>query len=162
LPSFIESAGKGLFALARFQRDDFITNYGGILQTTDKLVSKAYALSAGKGLVFDASSSFRTVGQRGLGRFANHQPQRSANARFVVAGTQSARLCATKRIEVGDEIYVNYGPSYWSEEHDAASGKIHPVVNAVAARDAAVVVGKNQPSVQANLARQPKRRRTNK
>ncbi|KAM5454278.1 histone lysine methyltransferase Set9 [Microsporum audouinii] len=51
----------------------------------------------------------------GPARFANHDC--NANAKLVTRGFESMEVVATRDIEVGDEITVSYGDSYFGEDN---------------------------------------------
>lgn len=112
-PSNIPGAELGLFALKEFMPGEIITPYHG------NLIDKAekdrrygdglapYVVEINKNTYIDSACS------RGTGSFMNTNPGHN-NARFsVFSGREghppSATIRATKRIRVGDEIYVDYG-----------------------------------------------------
>ncbi|RYO76199.1 hypothetical protein DL766_001013 [Monosporascus sp. MC13-8B] len=51
----------------------------------------------------------------GPARFANHDC--GANARLMITGQAGIEIIATKNIEIGDEITVTYGESYFGEDN---------------------------------------------
>ena len=116
--SAIPDAGDGLFALKRFRRGDPIATFGGQVVSTSAYEESpsVYGIHLNGTLVLDSAST-----QAGLARYANNctTTDRRANscpgnnARIVVnARTRTARLEATKTIEIGQEVFAAYGSSY--------------------------------------------------
>jgi hypothetical protein len=102
----------GLFAAAVFSRGDPLADYTGDELRLDQAHNVSpYVLQITRRKGIDAART-----NSGYGRWAN-DPRGTghvANAEFVVNRTTgTARLRATKRIEVGEEIFVRYGPDYW-------------------------------------------------
>lgn len=109
--SSIPNAGKGLFAVKEFRKQDLIVPYGGETIDREELEERygadtaAYAFQLQKNLFLDAACV------RGVGSMANTNPGHN-NARIKVKGRErrEAGLYATKKINIGDEILASYGP----------------------------------------------------
>ena len=109
-------AGQGLYATKLFKKGEKISDYRGVVKTSDEYNKKksGYGIHLNKGSILDASST-----QSGLGRYANNcRPSnkecKGNNAKIAVNNkNKTASLKATKSIRMGDEIYVPYGSGYW-------------------------------------------------
>ena len=114
--SHIVDAGQGLYATKLFKKGEKITDYRGVVKTSEEYNKKksGYGIHLNKGSILDASST-----QSGLGRYANNcRPSnkecKGNNATLVVNNkNKTASLKATKSIRMGEEIYVPYGSGYW-------------------------------------------------
>jgi SET domain-containing protein len=116
--STIPNTGQGLFTLKEIKKNEDITEYNGVKMTVEEANRKeesGYALLINKDTVIDGKST-----QSCLGRYANmcrslNKPHcKGNNARFVInQKTKKVVLRATKKIKIGEEIFVSYGRSYW-------------------------------------------------
>lgn len=113
-PSTIPGADFGLFALKEFKKDDLITPYQGQLITKAQFDRRygdglaPYAIQINQNTFMDCACA------RGTGAFINTNPRHN-NARFSVFNGRdghppAASVRATKRIPIGQEIFVDYGP----------------------------------------------------
>lgn len=69
----------------------------------------AYLMRLGKGISIDAFAEDSC-----LARFINHS-QNASNARFVKEPKLlRARVVATRDLQAGEEVLVNYGRHYWT------------------------------------------------
>jgi hypothetical protein len=117
-PSTIPEAGKGLFAMKQFERDEKICDYHGELLTreevhdrytnpqTNRTYTAPYTVAINNNYAVDSAT------ERGIGSLANTSAGHN-NARLVV--NQRARtvsIKASRRIPIGQEIFVAYGPGY--------------------------------------------------
>jgi hypothetical protein len=125
-PSKIPQAGNGLFAGKTFEKGETICTYGG--QLVD--VAEAKYLDPMYIVSFENGKGFKLCGDNAggdLGLFANavhpDNPQIEQNAKFSLNYGQRQYLpekrgrfpvLATRKIEFGEEIIVNYGHGYWT------------------------------------------------
>ena len=106
-------AGQGLFATQRWPRGACICCYRGtVLRTRDaiRLKDKSYLMRLGPQVYVDARPHPHV-----LARYINdaRNPTRN-NARFEKLPEQvMARVLATRDIEPGEEVLVDYGRWYW-------------------------------------------------
>lgn len=120
--SLIPHSGMGLFAHEKesnqdivFRPSDKIVPYSGELVGNETIEARYGSKTAPYGLKLSRMDNLDGATRRGLGSLANHQKTRKSNARFSVSRSKEEKgafLVATKRIRDGDEIYVNYGPTY--------------------------------------------------
>ena len=123
-PSSIEAAGNGLYALSAFENGATITFYGGIRMSENIYLSNtsifppgldAYLLETPY-MFIDGRTNFRLAVE--LGRWITHSKNR-ANCKFVVDGEDgTVSVRATRDIEEGEELFLNYGNNYWTREEE--------------------------------------------
>ena len=109
--STIENTGKGVFVLKDFEKDELIEKAPYLLddrEITKKTVFKDYYFNY-KG---QAAMAFGYIGM------INHSFQ--SNASYMVK-EDAIYLRAKKKINKNEEIFINYGTSYWR------ASKISPV-----------------------------------
>jgi len=138
--SQISRAGNGLFVTRRVLRGDAITEYDGNVITSDEArrmreddrdrASHMRKIVDGSSLVIDGLRSADVTPGRGGGSFANdaRDTDFAYNAAFctttrVVREVPDRRggvralgrvwLVATRQIDPGEEVFVNYGAHYW-------------------------------------------------
>ena len=107
MPSLIENAGDGLFALKKIAEGTKFCRYKGKLLTQRPNRPGKYTVEGPAGMFLrgDRTSSY--------GPYANDRMiDHLANAKIVWEGSQ-AYLCATQDIFPGEEVYVSYGDDYW-------------------------------------------------
>lgn len=122
-PSRIPGAGQGLFATREFKKGQTICLYGDVNTTSEEYEENqsGYGVQYSRDEVADAAST-----QAGIGRYADdckvaNRPHACAgnNARFAInRRARRVTLKATKKIKVGDEIYVPYGRQYWRRHEE--------------------------------------------
>lgn len=113
-PSSLADAGTGLFALRRFEEGEKVCDYRGrvlsLLQAT-RLENRDYLMGGfGLNVHVDASEAYSIPG-----RYVNDNGNEAMlNAQFVKhPKLRKASVVATRRIEIGDEIFASYGETYW-------------------------------------------------
>ena len=123
--SLIPHSGKGLFVKDKtreadaivFRQGDTICPYYGELTNQATLdrrygrprlrLTAPYALKVNKGEYEDAAL------KRGVGSIVNHKPERLCNCRLGNPNAQNhVSIKATKNIQNGEELYLNYGGNY--------------------------------------------------
>ena len=121
--STIPNAGHGLVAVRRFEPGALLCPYVADRISPEALhglygdATAAYAVTVGRGVIWDAAT------RRGIGSFANTGPPKACNASLydtpgaalppaLRACAKYAWLRATRRIDAGDEIVLNYGDEY--------------------------------------------------
>jgi hypothetical protein len=110
--SSIRGIGKGLFSLRTLYRDDTIGPYTGILLNDEQCLSEPYVSSHYTLWVCKDCNIVSEGKYAGYTRYINHSDR--PNARFVVSTRwKKARVTAIKRIRPGEEIFLDYGPSFW-------------------------------------------------
>jgi SET domain-containing protein len=111
-PSRIAGAGQGLFAAARIEAGTVVCFYtGDVLRTVDalRLADKAYLMRLGPQTYIDAGDAERHGDV--MARYINdsRNPARH-NVRFDKRPDElRAAVIATRDIEAGEELYVDYG-----------------------------------------------------
>lgn len=105
-------AGQGLFAARDFEKGDWIADLTGDILPIDQIpdASLPYAISWRKGYALDPlSTQFGSVGH--LANSPYHDPLgRRANAKFAIDRVNgSVNVRATRHINTGEEILINYG-----------------------------------------------------
>jgi len=118
--SGIAGAGKGLFAEENIKRGQVIMQVTGPRYTTKEIehlhVANEYLLA----LNDDSDDCIEVTGDA---RYANDAKGVNGthgaynNAQFCSAEDHSMYLEATRTIQKGQEILVNYGKAYWKEFH---------------------------------------------
>lgn len=125
-PSLIEGAGDGLFATRDIRMGETVAIYSGPIVDEDT-GDNHYLLKLpgeGNGFIDGTRPLFPDAH---LGRFANHaawSPDHRPlfNVKFVFDKNvernprRFVKLVATRPVRKGEEIYVNYGPEYWTDE----------------------------------------------
>lgn len=110
--SKISGAGRGLFARVSIEPKDTIGHYTGKILKDDELNIEPYVDSD---YILWVCTDHNILGEGPLAsytRYINHSEQ--ANGRIVVSTRwKTARIEAIKNIFPGDEILIDYGPSYW-------------------------------------------------
>ena len=119
--STIPNAGKGLFATKDFKKNKVISSYGGNIISKAELDRRygggnndnaPYSLSARNAPNRILDSACR----RSLMSLANSKRQTNRNnAKFSerLKGDGTINVRTTKRVRVGDEIFIDYGKGYW-------------------------------------------------
>jgi uncharacterized protein len=110
--SSIAKAGKGLFSKVTLKSGDTIGEYTGKILTDKQTERKPYIDSD---YILWVCKDHNILGEGPLAnhtRFINHKTR--ANGR-IVASTRwkKARIEAIKNIRPGQEIFIDYGDSYW-------------------------------------------------
>lgn len=123
-PSSIEGAGNGLFTRVAFANNELVTMYGGIRMSENIYLSNtsvfppgldAYLLET-PDMFIDGRTNFRLAKE--LGRWITHSKNR-ANCKFIVEGEAGKiAIRATRDIEPGEELFLNYGNNYWTQEEE--------------------------------------------
>lgn len=113
-PSTIPNTGFGLFALQEFKSGDLIVEYKGEVLTRRQLENRYGTTLAPYALKINNNTFIDSACARGTGSFINTYPRHN-NARISVYSGRaghppSASIRATRRIPVGAEIFVDYGP----------------------------------------------------
>ena len=115
--STIPNAGKGLFALRDFAKDEWICDYGGELMSMAALHARYPGDAvAPYGEQISTNRGTDAACVRGLGSMANGVARkRDANAKTQtrVPG-RTPWLRALRRIRAGEEILNHYGPEYFA------------------------------------------------
>ena len=107
--------GAGLFALKDISVGEFIGEYVGLMRQT-VLEPSRYALN------FPSGGEAREIDGKqiaNLMRFCNHSRNANCNFNGVWLDT-CAHVCifASERVKKGEELRVNYSPSYWVGRED--------------------------------------------
>lgn len=124
--STIEGAGNGLFALSSIPKGEIVCYYTGYrhhYQSQKRLKDRAYVLKLQNGWPkFDRKNDgfvdalpTRNV----LARFINDpRNEEKCNVKFEHIQEPGIWYCpvvAQRDIEAGEEVFISYGPRYWSE-----------------------------------------------
>jgi hypothetical protein len=121
-PSTIEGAGLGLFAARAFARDEVVAVYTGVLMTAEEIRvmdsfgddwPDRYEYVMG----FPEHGICLDIAGRGLPvHYINDNRDRARiNTRFVKrVRLLLAELVTLRDIEPGEELFVDYGPSFWT------------------------------------------------
>jgi hypothetical protein len=113
--SSIPNAGDGLYALKEFKQGEFIADYKGEVLTKAQRNERyghtqqdlaPYAFQASQNKIIDSAC------HRYIGAYANSKPNHN-NATFSVHQGK-VKIKATKKIKVGDEVFLSYGASYFT------------------------------------------------
>jgi hypothetical protein len=111
--STIPNSGRGLFAATRVLRDETVAVFGGYLTRRTPLVT-THTLQVTKTLFIDGNPTLQPAKRRrwrpGVAQFVQSSDSRHpGNSRFVVnRRARTVRLVATRRIEMGDEVFARY------------------------------------------------------
>lgn len=107
--STIPGAGFGLFAGERIKKGQNISRYWGrVVDMNESDNSSVYLLDLEDGRGIDAIDSMDCPA-----RYANDARGEGNNAQFVHSSGVYIYMVATRDIEEGEEIFVDYGPDYW-------------------------------------------------
>ena len=110
--SKISGAGRGLFSRISIEPDDTIGHYTGKIVNDDEVNNEPYLSSD---YILWVCTNHNIIGEGPLSnytRYINHSEE--ANGRIVVSTRwKTARIEAIKSINPGDEVLIDYGPSYW-------------------------------------------------
>jgi len=118
--------GLGAFATTAISPDDYLGEYVGELFTVDNTPNIMAANHRGLNYNFSTNETWIIDAAR-VGnntRYANHakEPDSNCEARIrVVNGEHRIGFFATKRIGVGEEILLDYGPEYWKNHVPGSS-----------------------------------------
>ena len=119
--STIEGAGLGLFVMESVEVGERIAIYSG--KELDKLhalfSNSKYLVQISKNVFLDAQDD-----TFGLGKYINcgRRSKKKVNSRFgskttynfdAVTGIKWISVISTKKIKKGDEVFINYGDTYW-------------------------------------------------
>jgi hypothetical protein len=130
--SNIRDAGLGLFATKAFRKGSRITHMDGEVLTRAEYNDKyddgrtlaPYTIQATPQTFIDGRDPLLCVHD---GRFANDGRGRASNAVYQIDCTSRVNprarphrvsVVAVRRIEVGEEILVDYGSEYWADDAD--------------------------------------------
>lgn len=110
--SKISGAGNGLFSKVRIEPGDTIGHYTGEILNDEDINNEPYVNSD---YILWICRDHNIVGEGPLAnytRYINHSEE--ANGQIVVSTRwKTARMEAIKPISPGEEILIDYGPSYW-------------------------------------------------
>ncbi len=115
---FYGNLGKGVFVNCnspRMNKGDFIGIYSGVVRMTpENQHDSLYAFSVADNIVVDAQL------EGNFTRFINHGNSKNANVSPQLMQTEHHNaqivLIATKRIQPGCQLLMNYGPAYWQDQ----------------------------------------------
>lgn len=94
------------------KRGDFIIDYTGeVLSGSETAARYGHANTVPYGAWLNSHSIIDAACLRGAGSFANHKHRAHANARLVCARSR-VYIEATRNIQHGDEIFIDYGRDY--------------------------------------------------
>ncbi|XP_049851952.1 uncharacterized protein LOC126328217 [Schistocerca gregaria] len=114
------TVGWGCYARRAFAPDEYIAQFAGqfISQSTQK--NRRYCLSCSiDGSLLDASY------YRNLSAFINHSPQPNAHIHTVFeVGIDRPIIIALRPIQIGEQICVDYGSSYFSDKSHLCSSNL--------------------------------------
>lgn len=119
--SRIRNSGLGLFASGHrnpvFRRGSLIIEYAGELINDHEMKRRYGELTAPYGVGLTSENGSLTLDGaclRGPGAFANHATGLETNADLLVmpGSTKRIGVYAKRDIEDGEEIFIDYGPSY--------------------------------------------------
>ncbi len=108
--STIPGAGRGLFALRDFHKNEIVIPYSGE-ELTPMQATKRYPRRDAKYLFCPTERrciDARDPKKSSYARYANSLPWRQANAKLTVRGN----ITAKKLIKEGEEIFVSYGTAF--------------------------------------------------
>lgn len=116
--SRLPKAGKGLFTQIAISKGTRIVEYKGRIQRWHEVKDQdginGYLMYINRNVVINALPAVKT-----LGRYANdargfiRREGVRNNSEYVSEGNRCF-IEATRNIEAGEEIFVNYGREYWS------------------------------------------------
>ncbi len=118
LQEFESNLGKGVFVnlnSSRINKNEFIGIYSGVVRIMpENQRGGLYAFSVSDDIVVDAQveGNFTRFINHGQAKHANVSPQLMQTAHH----NAQIVLIATKRIQPGCQILMNYGPSYWRDQ----------------------------------------------
>ena len=116
--SKLKKAGKGLFAKKKIKKGEFICWYAGVYVNKDTVHNGYYDSDylwefEDSDLVIDAADPLSC-----LGRYVNDSLSLGLTNANVIDydNVHAGAIMATKAIAKGTEIYITYGPEFWTEE----------------------------------------------
>jgi SET domain-containing protein len=98
-------SGLGIFAERPFRRSDYIVQYTGRIIRKGEPQDGRYLMTGRGGSAIDATA------RRHIARYINHSCR--PNAYVVLTRFNRLYIYAKRRIEIGDEITINYGKEYF-------------------------------------------------
>jgi SET domain-containing protein len=118
-PSQIPGAGMGLFAQKDFQKGEYVTNYGGVIVDQEKVKeepfnSSMYKLLHPSGHTLDARFVFDMCSDRGRWINDSRGSDFQNNCEYVAVNSTDAHILTTSPVKEGEESFVEYGESYWT------------------------------------------------
>ena len=146
-PSTIPEAGKGLFAIRRFERGALIAPYKGEVYKNRRELEQATGTNTAEARDLTAEYVIGTENDKFINayatnsspaRYANHKEGHDrghlANAKFWEDGSNhEVWLRATRPIAAGSEIFVDYGRDYWNELQNTEEHETKDILPAIAA-----------------------------
>lgn len=125
--STIRDVGFGLFAERTYKKNEIITIYGGKLHYNVVDGEYVFRLQENPPIYVDGESDFHPTEK---GRWINHGYDESnitenenmaptykiANTEFHISNKNGFPICyirALRKINKGEELFVDYGPLYW-------------------------------------------------
>jgi SET domain-containing protein len=107
--SRMEGAGKGLFALVPFAKDEFIVEYTGV-----RIPTKEAEEHTGRYLFEVEGTPWTIDGEPGhsFAKYINHACDPNAEARIE---DERIMMYAVRDIKAGDEISIDYGQEYFDD-----------------------------------------------
>lgn len=119
-PSRLSGAGLGLFVRRLFYEDELLGPYTGELITYLDLAAGRFS---GSNYLLGLNETYLIAGEgpkANYTRYINHSSE--PNALLVVSVRwKNAHFVATRRIEVGEEVFFDYGEAYWANADYAPS-----------------------------------------
>jgi hypothetical protein len=116
--SKVKGAGRGLFAERSFAEGELIIEYTGdvfYFKRSSGHLNSRYALMFRRNGRYILIDSART--NSGIGRYANDArgTRFRNNAEFcTITNKRGVGIYALKKIGAGSEIFISYGPAYWT------------------------------------------------
>lgn len=122
--SSIPEAGRGLFASRNFRKGELVTEYVGEIITREEArkrlkVGNFHYLGTLVSGMYEIDGIQEPADGLGAASFINHASKPHTNV--VWAHVEDRILCfprlfarATREIPAGDEIFLDYGPTYWA------------------------------------------------
>lgn len=121
--STLPNAGNGLFALKEFQKYDIITEYIGD-KITNTNADEIYGVELNDLIPYGVSLNSRYIIDsacvRGIGSLANDSRSSKINNASLIIEKGHVFLQATKKILIGQEVFVNYGNEYFTKANTEA------------------------------------------
>lgn len=120
-PSTLPDAGMGLFTRVPIAVEDTVGHYTGELITYDELASGRFS---GSDYLLGLTAKWLIAGEgpkANYTRFINHSDRPNV---FLIISTRwkTARFEAIRAIAPGEEIFFDYGESYWEAAGRTPSG----------------------------------------
>ncbi|MCI1266798.1 MAG: SET domain-containing protein-lysine N-methyltransferase [Saprospiraceae bacterium] len=118
--SQIPSAGQGLYTLIDIYKEEIIAKYKGRILTSDQINSRVergrdqYFINLPNGCIMDS------MNHKCFAKYANDATGKSDssfknNAKITLDDEDHICLLALRNIKSGEEIFCNYGSSYWKK-----------------------------------------------